>query len=110
MGGNWNMCCDIRSLISQLPHDHHHHHTTKYHTSLTYTAAENGDMLDEVRQKIAQIKKSHHKPSSLAGTPLQAGSQTSITHRGGMLLQLVYYMDKITYTGVTIDHCGCCWY
>lgn len=41
-------------------------------------------MLDEVRQKIAQIKKSHHKPSSLAGTP-QVTSQTSITQRGGML-------------------------
>lgn len=70
-------------LIPQPPLDHHH--TTKYHTSLTYTNAENGDMLDEVRQKIAQLKKSHHKPSSLAGTPLQAGSQTSITLKGGML-------------------------
>ena len=69
-------------MILQLPHDHHQHSTTKYPTSLTYTAADNGHMLDEVRQKIAQIKKSHHKPSSIAGTPLQ-GSQTSITQRGG---------------------------
>ena len=103
MGSNWNMCYDIRPLTLQLPHDHHHHHhhMSKYHTSLTYTAAENGDMLDEVRQKIAQIKKSHHKPSSLAGTPLQAGSQTSITHKGGMLLYSnCTIMDKIASTGV----------
>jgi len=37
--------------------------------------------LDEVRQKIAQIKKSHHKPSSIAGTPVY-GSQTSMPQRG----------------------------
>ena len=68
-------------LILQHPHDHHHHHMSKHHT-MTYTTVENGDMLDEVRQKIAQIKKAHHKPSSLVGTPLQASSQTSITQKG----------------------------
>lgn len=56
-------------------------------------------MLDEVRQKIAQIKKTHHKPSSLAGTPLQAGSQTSITLKGGMLF---YWVDGREWLRATV--------
>ncbi|XP_065909507.1 cyclin-dependent kinase-like 2 [Dysidea avara] len=62
-------------------HHHHTHLTAKYHTTHTM---DNGPMLDEVRQKIAQIKKSHHKPSSIAGTPVY-GSQTSMTQRDDTL-------------------------
>jgi len=49
---------------------------------------DNGSMLDEVRQKIAQIKKPHHKPSSIAGTPAY-GSQTSMTQRGTCMYMYV---------------------